>query len=290
MQTFLKALVAAAVFFSSTAYADDTCFEAKDASRIAIAGGSITEVIYFLGEESRIIATDRTSNFPEEATKFPSVGYVRSLSAEGILSLKPSLVLGEDDMGPEEIVTQLAATSVDIRKLSEAHTTQGVLTKIRCIGSILGVESKAEARISEQLESDLNELQVIAATQRSDKPRVALLLMFAEGSPIIAGHDTSGDGVLAMAGAANAFAAVEGWKPVSLEAMVKANPDHLIITARGFGAAGGLDGLKENPALRLTKAVTENHIHVIDGMALLGFGPRTLSTAVSISESLSVPE
>ena len=279
-------MVAAAALFSSAAFSDNTCAIAEDASRIAIAGGSITEVLYFLGEESRIIATDRTSNYPEEATKFPSVGYVRSLSAEGILSLKPSLVLGEADMGPDEVVTQLAATSVDIRKLTEAHTAEGVLQKIRCIASILGVESKAEAKITEHLDADLAQLQIIATEEGNERPQVALLLMFAEGSPIIAGHDTSGDGVLAMAGATNVFSDVEGWKPVSLEAMVKANPDYLIITERGFGAAGGRDGLKKNRALRLTKAVTEDQIHVIDGMALLGFGPRTLSTAVSISESL----
>ena len=94
----------------------EACEQAKDPSRIAIAGGSITEILYFLGEESRIIATDLTSTFPDEAQSFPSVGYVRGLSAEGILSLKPTLVLGEQDMGPEEVVKQLQKTSIDIRK------------------------------------------------------------------------------------------------------------------------------------------------------------------------------
>ena len=118
-----------------------SCQKAKDASRIAVAGGSITEIIYFLGEQSRIIAVDRTSNFPPEAGETPSVGYVRNLSSEGLLSLKPTLVLGENDMGPEEVLTQLRATSVETRKVNEKHTSQGIVEKIRCVSSILGVTS-----------------------------------------------------------------------------------------------------------------------------------------------------
>lgn len=278
-----------AITASLSALAAGGCEKAGDASRVAIAGGSITEIFYFLDEQSRIVATDTTSNYPEEATGFPSVGYVRNLSAEGLLSLKPSLVLGESDMGPDEVLAQLRATSVDVRKLSEAHTTEGVLDKIMCIAGILDVREKAETRIESKLGAALSELRTIESNPGSSKASVALLLMFAEGSPIIAGQNTSGDGVLRMAGAANAFPEVDGWKPVSLEAMAKANPDYLIITTRGFGMAGGLDGLKNNPALRFTKAVSNDQIHVIDGMSLLGFGPRTLTTAVDISELVSEP-
>lgn len=270
------------LWFSSLVFA---CEPAKDASRIAVAGGSITEVIYFLGEEQRIVAADRTSNYPEEATSLPSVGYVRDLSAEGILSLKPSLVLGEQDMGPIEVLDQLRATSVEVRRLDESSTARGVVRKVMCIAAILGVEEKAERLIAEKLSADIATLDGIAESNHR-KPPVALLLMFSEGSPIIAGKQTSGDGVLTMAGAANVFDMVDGWKPVSLEAMVSANPQHIVITDRGFGAAGGLEGLKKNPALRLTDAVRRNQVHVIDGMALLGFGPRTLTTAIELAESM----
>ena len=68
------------------------CQESKDSDRITVAGGSVTEILYFLGSEDKIIAVDITSNYPEEAKDFPSIGYVRNLSAEGILSLKPSIM------------------------------------------------------------------------------------------------------------------------------------------------------------------------------------------------------
>ena len=55
-----------------------------DPSRIV----SVAEIIYLLGEEDKIIAADRTSNYPPEALELPSIGYVRALSTEGVLSLE----------------------------------------------------------------------------------------------------------------------------------------------------------------------------------------------------------
>ena len=263
-----------------------SCQKAKDASRIAVAGGSITEIIYFLGEQSRIIAVDRTSNFPSEAGETPSVGYVRNLSSEGLLSLKPTLVLGENDMGPEEVLTQLRATSVETRKVNEKHTSQGIVEKIRCVSSILGVPKKADEAIGRTLEPLLSELSRIRREPKESKIKVALFLMFNQGMPMVAGIDTSGDGVLKMAGLHNAFPELEGWKPVSLESMAAANPDAIVITQRGVDMAGGIEAVKAHASVRLTKAAKNNLILAVDGMSLLGFGPRTLTTAIQLSDQL----
>jgi len=284
MKSAVLALLACVLSFPTLA---DVCAPAPGATRIAIAGGSITEVVYFLGEEARIVATDRTSNYPDEALEFPSVGYVRSLSAEGILSLKPDLVLGESDMGPDETVTQLRATSVDVRKFPEAHDMEGVLQKVRCVARIFGVEDRAETMIEQRLAGYIGRLNEIAGNPASTEQSVALLLTFTEDSPIVAGRETSGDSVLRMAGVTNTFKNLTGWKPVSLEAMAKADPALIIISARGFGAAGGKAGLQQHPALRFTRAVKNDQVHVIDGMALLGFGPRTLEAAVNVSDIVS---
>ena len=125
--------------------------QAKDPSRIAVAGGSITEILYFLGEESRIVAVDITSNFPEAATSLPSIGYVRNLSAEGTLSLNPTLVLGEDDMGPQEILDQLKATSIEVVRIPENHSSDGIIEKIYCVGTIIGLDTKKLDLVGEVL-------------------------------------------------------------------------------------------------------------------------------------------
>ena len=97
----MKTLMGLIAFFSlSLECIAQTCMAAKDPSKLSIAGGSLTEIVYLLGAEKQIVAVDVTSNYPPKARALPSIGYVRNLSAEGILSLDPTLVLGEDDMAP----------------------------------------------------------------------------------------------------------------------------------------------------------------------------------------------
>ena len=90
------------LLFYKFSFAD--CSKAKDTSRIVVAGGAITEILFFLNESKNIVAVDTTSNYPEDAKNYPSIGYVRALSAEGVLSLNPTLIIGENDMGPENVL------------------------------------------------------------------------------------------------------------------------------------------------------------------------------------------
>ena len=266
-------------------YAQGDCSPAKDTSRIAIAGGSITELVYLLKRDSQIIAVDTTSNHPEQTSSLPSIGYVRNLSAEGILSLKPSLILGEHDMGPPEVINQLEKVSVEVKKVEERQSAMGIVQKFDCIAAILEVPESETNLIKGNLlvlAKDLYEIKKVSAAG----PRVALILNFIDGSPILAGNATSGDGVLNMIGATNVFSDIEGWKPATRESLLSRNPAHLVVTQRGLKAQGGMAGLEKNPALRLTSAVKDGNVYALDGMALLGFGPRTLETAIVLAEKL----
>ncbi|MEM7431090.1 MAG: ABC transporter substrate-binding protein [Pseudomonadota bacterium] len=256
-----------------------------DTDRIAVAGGSITEILYFLGEQDRIVAVDTTSNYPAEALELPSVGYVRALSAEGLISLNPTLIIGEDDMGPPVVLDQIAATGIDHIRLEEIHTADGILAKIRCIAAIIGVSDKAERRIEEQLGDTLRALAAI--DHDANKPRAGVILGLRDGVPLGAGLDTSGAGLLAMAGAENVFVDFDGWKPVSLEGMIKSNPRFVVVPQRGVDSAGGKDELLSHPALKLTEAAQTGALVSLDGMAMLGFGPRTLEIAVELADTLN---
>ncbi len=259
---------------------------AADASRIAIAGGSITEIVYFLGEQDRIVATDRTSNYPAEALDYPSIGYVRNLSTEGLLSLAPTLILGEHDMGPPAVLAQIAQTGVEIVKIPEVHTAEGIVDKLRCIARTLGVAQQAEAAIRQHLGATLATLAAISERDAAARPRVAIILGLRAGAPIGAGTGTSGHGLIEMAGADNVFAGFENWKPVSMEAMVRANPEYIVVPQRGVDDAGGIDKLLDQPGLALTAAVRNRNLIVMDGMSMLGFGPRTLGTALELARRL----
>ena len=255
---------------------------AMDASRIVSAGGSVTEIIYALGAESRLVAVDTTSNFPSSAADLPSVGYVRALSTEGMLSTRPTLILGEDDMGPPEVLSQLTSLGIELAVVPERWHGQGIVEKVRCISSIVGVGQGARDALIEKLQNHMDDLSY----QRSliDKPiRVALLLSLRDGVPTAAGSETSGHGVLKMAGLTNVFADFEGWKPIAPEAMIKRNPDVIFITERSAKAAGGIEGVIADPIIELTDAGSSGNVFAVDGMALLGFGPRTITTALQIS-------
>ncbi len=252
-----------------------------DASRVAVAGGSITEIIYALGAQDKIVAVDRTSNFPQAATRLPSIGYVRAVSAEGLLALNPTLVLGEHDMGPGEVVEQVRKAGLPVVVLPEVHTVQGIYEKVACIAQIMDAQANAVAKLRDAMDGMVHQLQV---DKGGERPRVGILLSLADGVPTGGGRDTSAHGVLTMAGANNVFAGFSGWKPISLESMAESDPEFIVMPVRGIEAAGGREAVLAHPSVRLTKAGKNARIIAVDGMTLLGFGPRTLVAARDLAQ------
>lgn len=263
------------------------CDPPKDISRITVAGGSITEIVYFLNMESHLVAVDITSNYPQLAKDLPSIGYVRNLSAEGILSLSPTVVIGEDDMGPEDVLTQIKVAGVDMAIVAEQYSAMGIIGKIQCVADILGRRKWADDLINQELLPKTKRLEMLAASNIVNAPKVLFILSMQGGSPIVAGHGVSADGLINMIGGINALKSFEGWKPVGTEAIIESNPDVIIISNRGLIGFGDISDIKSHPALRLTSAVKNNKVFVFDGMEMLGFGPRTLSLAVTLAEKIS---
>ena len=263
------------------------CSMAKDSSKTVIAGGSLTEVVYFLEQEEKIIGVDITSNFPPETSELPSIGYVRALSTEGILSLKPSLILGEDDTGPPLVVEQLSLTGLDVRILEEDHTSIGILRKIECLSEVLNTKSKDTLSKIDLIKDDINYLNELAQENKESGIKVMLILNMQGTSPIVAGNGTSGDGFIKMTGASNAANKFEGWKPISSESIISYNPDYIIITNRGMNSFPDIESLASTTSLKFTNAAREGKILNEDGMAMLGFGTRTVSTAIKFAKIFS---
>ena len=264
---------------------EDVCLPAEDPSRVVVAGGSIAEMLYALEAGELIVAVDSTANYLPETKDLPSVGYVRNLSAEGILALKPSLILGEHDMGPAEVLNQISSVEVEVKRIDERHSAQGIIDKFVCIARILGREDAAQDILKGQLAEVVTSLE--KATEASaDLPRAALVLNFVDNQPIVAGANTSGDGLLRMAGAQNIFSDIEGWKPLSRELLIAANPEHLVVTERALKSIGGLEGMLSDPLLASTDALSDDNVHAYGGMSLLGFGLQTLEVALSLKKAI----
>ena len=269
---------------------DTDCSIADDHSRIIIAGGSLTEIVFFLGLEDKLIGVDITSNFPESAKEIPSIGYVRTLSAEGILSLEPSLILGENDMGPPMVIDQIQKTSVDLRIIPEKRSVIGILEKINCIGSIINYKSETTTLINDKLIAMVDELLQLQKTNSTKNTKAMLILSMGGTSPVVAGRNTSGNGFINMIGAQNIFESHEGWKPVSEESILNNNPDIIIIPQREVHKNSSIASFLDSSHLKKTKAVKNNNIISEDAMAMLGFGPRTIDIALKTSRSIAANE
>ena len=269
------------ICFSQPIY---SCNQADDSSRVTIAGGSLTEIVYLLEQENKLVAVDITSNFPEEAKQLPSIGYVRALSAEGVLSLSPSLILGEDDTGPPTVMEQLSRVGIQIEIIPEENSTDGIIKKVKCVAEILGVDKNTKDKTLAILNADAKELKLLTEMNKKESPKVMFILSMESGSPTVGGRDTSADGLIKMTGAVNVMDSFEGWKPVSTEAIIQAKPDFILISERGLNSFGSIERLGQHPSLVFTPAAKNNNIIAMDGMAMLGFGPRTISSAKDIAQ------
>ena len=237
--------------------------------------------------EERIIALDITSTYPEEAKNFPSIGYVRMLSAEGLLSMNPSIILGENDMGPPAVIEQVNHTGVELQIIPEEKSLQGILDKIRCVAGIMDVSSYADSLINETYINKI--IQIEENKEKNLAKNISAMVIYSmQGtSPIVSGAGESGDAFLKLIGAKNAFASFEGWKPASAESIIANDPDYIIVTSRLLKRFSSIKELKKHPSLSQTIAAQSDNIIAKDGMAMMGFGPRTLDCALEVSRIIS---
>ena len=263
------------------------CEQAEDPSRVIVAGGSLTEIIFFLEEERVLTAVDITSNYPESATSLPSIGYVRALSTEGILSLNPTLILGEEDMGPPLVVDQIKLTGVDLRVIEEDYSLNSIKNKIICVAKILGIEKKGEQIFREKLNNTIIDLQTLSLVNQNNLKKVLIILSMDGTSPIVAGKNTSANGFIQMMGAENAVTSFDGWKPVGAESIIQMNPDMVIITERGIRNFESINEFIEKTSLGFTSAGKNGKIFALDGMKMLGFGPRSPDTALELAKIIN---
>lgn len=243
-------------------------------ARIVSAGGSVTEVIYALGAGDRLLAVDSTSLYPAAAAALPNIGYLRSLAAEPIVAMTPDLLLVEADAGPPAVLDQIASAGVPVIRVADEPSPQGVLEKVSAVAAALGLEAEGQA-LGARLSAGFAEAAArVAGLER--RPKVLFLLSIGNGgAPLAAGRDTSAARMIELAGGVNALDAFEGFKPLSPEAAVAARPDVLLVTDRSAAALGGADALLARPEIAPTPAGKAKRIVVMDGLLLLGFGPRT---------------
>jgi iron complex transport system substrate-binding protein len=241
--------------------------------RIVVAGGSLTEIVYALGAQNRIVGVDLTSMYPADAMERPQIGYYRQLAAEGILSLAPDLVLVSSDAGPDATLDQIRAAGVPVTVVEERYTPDGIAEKIRAVGAALELPEEAET-VASAVEDDLLAVEN-ALPDQDARPSAIFVLGLSNGAPLVAGSHTAADAAIALAGAANAFHAIDGYKAGATESIAAAQPDWIVFAAHAAQPVGGTAELAALPAFAGTDAARDGHIVIVDALYLLGMGPRT---------------
>ncbi|MFH8256379.1 hemin ABC transporter substrate-binding protein [Streptomyces roseolus] len=257
------------------------------AERIVPLSGSLSELVFTLGLGDRVVARDVTATF-EQAADLPVVTRAHDVSAESVLSLKPTLVLAESTTGPAEAIAQIRDAGVPLVVVPAAEDLGDVDDRIDDVAAALGVpDSGAElrARTAERIAAVREKVPA-----RAEKPRVAFLYVRGSAAVYLLGGAGSGaSSLLEAAGAVDAgkeSGLTEDFTPITSEALAQAAPDALLVMTKGLRSVGGVDGLVKIPGVAETPAGADRRVVSVDDGVLLNYGPRTDRVLASLVDQL----
>lgn len=256
---------------------------AAAAQRIVSVGGALTEIVYKLGAQGSLVATDTTSLWPESAKALPKVGYLRTLSAEGVMSMQPTVILAPAEAGPATVLQQLQAAGVRIVRANNEHTFDSMLANVALVADAIDRRKEGDT-----LAADLKREWSVTRAKLAGRPapRVLFILSHAANNVQVAGGGTAADAMIGLAGGTNAMTGFTGYRPLSAESAISAAPDVFLVSREGLEAVGGIDGLLTRPGLTLTPAGKARRVVALDALYLLGFGPRLPQAVAELARGI----
>lgn len=250
--------------------------------RWVVLGGDIAETLAALDADINVIARDDTVVHPPAMAELPSVGYLRQLSAESVLSVKPDQILAAGHAGPKEVLEQLVAVGVGVEVINAPSSLKAIAEKVRDVGQLTDRSQAADA-LADALNEKLDRLANLPALPET---RAMFIMQHSGLTPRVAGNDTAAHTTLEAVGLENAFAEMRGYHSVGAEALAREAPDVVIVSEQGLAAMGGEAALWQLPGMALTSAGREQQLIVIDDQALLGFGPRTPDQLLALRQNV----
>ncbi|CAM7901020.1 hypothetical protein KLMIMM195B_13270 [Klebsiella michiganensis] len=240
--------------------------------------GHVTEVVYALDAQRQLVAKDSTSTWPAAAQSLPDVGYILQLNAEGILSLRPTLVLASAQAQPSLVLKKVEENKVKVINVPGGYDLPAIEAKIGVIADALGKQSEGNA-----LRQKVHQ-QIAQIPSQPVNKRVLFILSHGGMNTMVAGKQTAADGAIRAAGLQNAMQSFDHYRSMSQEGVIASKPDLVVISADGLKGMGGEAGLWKLPGLAQTPAGRHKQVLVIDDMALLGFGPRTPQAVLALRQ------
>ncbi|TGM33964.1 ABC transporter substrate-binding protein [Leptospira biflexa] len=246
--------------------------------RIVSLHGTITEIVYALKANPSLVAIDSTSRYPKESTALPVVGYQRTLTTEGILSFKPNIVIGLETAGPIQTLQNLRETGVQVTLFPDEFKLETPIDRVLAVGNLLGKKKEAESLVN-QIRTQTQALQL-------KKTNVKVMFLYSRNpsSVFISGSGTAAHAMITLSGAKNAITEFSEYKPLTSEALVKANPDIILMPESSAEGFGGTKAIWSINGIELTRAGKEKNIILVDDLLLLGFGPRLPHALKTLNE------
>ncbi|WKN14358.1 ABC transporter substrate-binding protein [Streptomyces sp. JUS-F4] len=269
--------------------ADGTKVTIGSTDRIVPLTGSLSEIVFTLGFGEQVVARDITATF-EQAEELPVVTRAHDVSAESVLSLKPTIVLADTTTGPSEAIDRIRDAGIPLLVVEPAKGLDDVGRRIDTVAEALGVPS-AGTELKERTEKRIADVQKsIPDHADGKKPRVAFLYLRGSASVYLLGGAESGaSSLLEAAGAVDAgkeSGLSKDFTAITSEALAKAAPDVILLMTKGFESVGGMDGLVKIPGIAETPAGMDRRVVTVDDGVLLNYGPRTDRVLTEIVEQL----
>lgn len=256
---------------------------ADPASRVVAVGGAVTEIVFALGEEHRLVARDTTSNHPPAALDLPNVGYRGRLSPENILAVNPDLIISEEGAGPHEVIELLKEAALPMVTIPHGYDVAAVQAKIATVAEALEVPEKG-AELAAHIGAEMD----AAIAESADVPgrKVLFILSTNGGQVMAAGTDTAAHGIIELAGGVNVMDAFQGYKTVSDEVILNSGVEVILMMDRAGINPGTDEELLTMPALAGTPVAQSGAVVRIDGMLLTGFSVRTPEAIRALAQAL----
>lgn len=249
-------------------------------ARIVSLSAAVTEILYAIGAQQSIVAVAQGVHFPDAVQKLPHVGAARTLAAEPVLAHRPTLILADSGV-PAATVAQLRGAGVRV-ELFGGDGSASVVPRIRAVGATVGRPAEAAAladRVS-------RELAALPRTVPADAPRVLFVYARGAGTAFVAGEATTAHDLLQLAGLRNAVRGVQGFRPLTAEAVAASGAEVIVLPERGLSSVGGANGLLTLPGIAQTPAGRQRRIVTLDDQLLLSIGPRTAQAALTLRDAV----
>lgn len=283
MKTKLLLIIPILIFASCGRFSNKD-EKSENAERIVCIAKQYNEIIFALGAEQNLMAVDLSSTYPPEIKNLPTVGYHRALSAEGILATKPTLIIHDNNVGPENVMKQLEELKIPMKvfdaKGEDLESTKALITEM---GKYFHREKQADS-LNQELDQELSKA-IANASQYTTKPKV-VIIHYGRASNVYLTitKNSVGGKLIEWAGGEIPLDGERGMQQLSAEVVAQSDPDVILLTDFGYDRLASVEQINTLPGVAGTKAAKNGKIYRVEEHDMVYIGPRTGENVLKLQQ------